>query len=255
MTKNRHSQTRREDRKPLSMFQANVGKIPPVHDCALALADAERYDVVLLQEPWTAHTKTSSMTKTHPAYDTFTPVEFYRQNDDSDALNTLLLWPVPDRCLIAGDFNARHHTWQTSQATNRGQEIADWASRNDLYILNSLGIPIIPHGHTIGLAFTNIPLAEASVDHLATSSDHFTLNLALPDTSPTPMQPGQIHVTTNDELKRCVEIVELGDIEIPLADSTPAELDELASALGNLLTSAAKAASRPTRKGTRSSPW
>lgn len=69
------------------------------------------------------------------------------------------------------------------------------------------------------------------------------------------MQPGQIHVTTNDELKRCVEIVELGDIEIPLADSTPAELDELASALGNLLTSAAKAASRPTRKGTRSSPW
>lgn len=63
------------------MFQANVGKIPPVHDCALALADAERYDVVLLQEPWTAHTKTSSMTKTHPAYDTFTPVEVWNSND------------------------------------------------------------------------------------------------------------------------------------------------------------------------------
>ncbi|EXK23270.1 hypothetical protein FOMG_19951 [Fusarium oxysporum f. sp. melonis 26406] len=41
----------------------------------------------------------------------------------------------------------------------------------------------------------------------------------LPDTRPAPVQPGRVHVTTNDELKRCVEIVELGDIEIPLADS------------------------------------
>ncbi|KAL6405728.1 hypothetical protein AUP68_10866 [Ilyonectria robusta] len=37
--------------------------------------------------------------------------------------------------------------------------------------------------------------------------------------------------------------------------STPSELDELASALMNLLTPAAKAASRPTRKGVRTAPW
>jgi exonuclease III len=183
MTRNRYSQTRKNDRKPLRIFQANVGKIPPAHDCALALADSERYDIVLLQEPWTARTDARSLTKTHPAYDAFTPVEvwnsndtrprvmtyvrrdprlladqirpfqtrdvlwltvngmtvvkFYRQNDERDALNILLRWAVPERCLVAGDFNARHHSWQIGHATNRGRDIADWASDNDLNLLNT----------------------------------------------------------------------------------------------------------------------
>ncbi|KAL9563791.1 hypothetical protein ACKAV7_012033 [Fusarium commune] len=297
-----YSQTRKDNKKPLRIFQANVGKIPPAHDCALALADSERYDIVLLQEPWTAYTDTRSLTKTHPAYDTFTPVEtwdgndtrprvmtyvrrdlrlladqirpfqtrdilwliingmtivnFYRQNDESDALNILIRWPVPERCLIAGDFNARHHTWQTGQATNRGQEIADWASENDLDLLNTLDILTNPHGNMIDLAFTNMPLAEATVeDHLATSSDYFTLSLTLPDAGLALMQPGRVRVITDDELKRFAEIVELGAAGLPTADLTPSELDELASALVNLLTSAAKAAGRPTRKGARTAPW
>jgi hypothetical protein len=302
MTGNRYSQTRKNDRKPLRIFQANVGKIPPAHDCALALADSEQYDVVLLQEPWTAHTETRTLTKTHPAYDTFTPVDmwnsndtrprvmtyvrrdprlladqirpfqtrdilwltindltivnFYRQNDERDALDTLFQWSVPERCLVAGDFNARHRSWQTGQTTNRGQEIAGWVSENDLSLLNTLDIPTNPYGNTIDLAFTNLPLAEAIVeDHLATSSDHFTLSLTFPDVRSTPVQPGKIRVTTEDELKRFVEIVELGATGIPLTDSTPEELDELASSLVSLLTSAAKASGRPARKGGRPAPW
>ncbi|KAL9563921.1 hypothetical protein ACKAV7_011956 [Fusarium commune] len=261
--------------------RANIGKIPLAYDCALALADSERYDIILLQEPWTAYTDTCSLTKTHPTYDTFTPVEtwdgndtrprvmtyvrrdprllanqirpfqtrdilwltingitivnFYHQNNESDAMNILIRWPVPERCLIAGDY---------------------WASENDLDLLNTPDIPTNPHGNTINLAFTNMPLAEATVeDHLATSSDHFTLSLTLPDAGLAPMQPGRVRVTTDDELKRFAEIVELGAAGLPTADSTPSELDELASALVNLLTSAAKAAGRPTRKGARTAPW
>ncbi|RBA18389.1 hypothetical protein FPRO05_10684 [Fusarium proliferatum] len=139
---------------------------------------------------------------------------------------------------------------------DRGQVIADWASENDLDLLNTPDIPTNPHGNTIDLAFTNMPLAEATVeDHLATSSDHFTLSLTVPDIKPTPSQPGKIRVTTEDELKRFVEIVELGATDIPLADSTSAELDNLATSLVNLLTSAAKAAGRPSRKGGRPAPW
>ncbi|RKK61792.1 hypothetical protein BFJ69_g17090 [Fusarium oxysporum] len=161
-----------------------------------------------------------------------TVVNFYRQNDEKDALNTLLRWPVPERCLVAGDFNARHRSWQTGQATNRGQEIAGWASDNDLDLLNTLDVPTNPYGNTIDLAFTNMPLAKATVeDHLATSSDHFTLSLTLPYVRPAPLQPGKVRVTTEDELKRFVEIVEFGATEVPQADSTPAELDELAFAL------------------------
>ncbi|KAF4415324.1 reverse transcriptase [Fusarium acutatum] len=56
-----------------------------------------------------------------------------------------------------------------------------------------------------------MPLAKATVkDHLATSSDHFTLSLTLPNAGSTPMQPCRIRVTTDDELKRFAEIVELG---------------------------------------------
>ncbi|KAH7464077.1 hypothetical protein FOMA001_g17794 [Fusarium oxysporum f. sp. matthiolae] len=284
------------------VFQANVGKIPPVHDCALALADSERYDIVLLQEPWTTTANSRCLTKTHPAYDTYSPVEawnsnstrprvmtyvrrdsklsadqnrpyqsrdilwltvndtivvnFYRQNDERDALDTLLQWPIPDRCLVAGDFNARHHTWQTGPTTNRGHEIASWASENGLGLLNTSDIPTNPHGNTIDLAFANVPLAEANVeDHLATSSDHFTLSLTLPNVEPAPTQPGKIRVTTDDELKRFVEIVELGSTAIPVAASSPLELDELASTLVRLLQSAAKAAGRPARKGARNAPW
>ncbi|KAH7147303.1 hypothetical protein DER46DRAFT_703957 [Fusarium sp. MPI-SDFR-AT-0072] len=77
-----------------------------------------------------------------------------------------------------------------------------------------------------------MPLAEATVkDHLATSSDHFTLSLTFPEFRPAQMQPGKIRVTTEEELKRFIEIIELGATENPLTNSTPAELDELASSL------------------------
>ncbi|KAG4269123.1 hypothetical protein FPRO04_12246 [Fusarium proliferatum] len=137
-----------------------------------------------------------------------TVVNFYRQNDENDALSTLLGWSITERCLVAGDFNARHRSWQSGQTTDRGQEITGWASENDLDLLNTPDIPTNPHGNTIGLAFTNSPLAEATVeDHLATSSGHFTLSLTLPNINPAPIQPGRIRVTTEDELKRFVQIV------------------------------------------------
>ncbi|KAF6519543.1 hypothetical protein HZS61_007814 [Fusarium oxysporum f. sp. conglutinans] len=152
MGTSRHPRARRCEKKTLRVFQANAGKVPPVHDCALALADSERYDIVLLQEPGTTTANSRCLTKTYPAYDTYSPVEawnsnstrprvmtyvrrdsklsadqnrpyqsrdilwltvndttivnFYRQNDERDALDTLLQWPIPDRCLVAGDFNA-----------------------------------------------------------------------------------------------------------------------------------------------------
>ncbi|KAG5750339.1 hypothetical protein H9Q70_007000 [Fusarium xylarioides] len=184
-----------------------------------------------------------------------TLVNFYRQNDERDALDTLLQWLTPDRCLVAGDFNARYHTWQTGLTTNRGHEIASWASENGLGLLNTSDIPTNLHGNTIDLAFSNVPLAEANVkDHLATSSDHFTLSLTLLNVEPALTHLGKIRVTTDDELKRFVEIVKLGSTAIPVAASSPLELDKLASTLVSLLQSAAKAAGRPARKGARNAP-
>jgi ribonuclease HI len=299
---NRRPWRTEREKKTLRVFQANVGKGGPSHDCALALADAEGYEIVLLQEPWTEMRNSRCLTKTHPAYDTFSPVDswdgtstrprvmtyvrrgpglladqkrpiptrdvlwltinnitlvnIYRQPDFDEALEILFRWPVPDMCVVAGDFNAKHYSWQTGRMEGRGEDVARWAAENSLSLLNAIDTPTNPHGNTIDLAFTNIPLATADVeDHLATSSDHFTISLTLPALCPAPLQPGKVRLTTEDELKRFVELVEAGAAAIPAATSTSDELDALAYSLVELLQSAVKAAGRVSRKGARSAPW
>ncbi|KAM4058241.1 endonuclease-reverse transcriptase domain-containing protein [Hirsutella rhossiliensis] len=276
--------------------------ISPAHDCALALADSERYDIVLLQEPWTEAKDGRCLTKTHPAYDTFSPVDswddnstrprvmtyvrrrpclmtdqrrpvatrdilwltinnitvvnFYRQPYYDEALDILLQWTTPGRCLVAGDFNAKHSSWQAGRLDGRGDDIAYWASENGLSLLNPADVLTNPHGNTIDLAFSNIPLSEAVVEeHLATSSDHFTLSVTLADLAPASVPLGKVRLTSDDELARFAEMVDSGAIAIPAAASSPQELDSLALALADLLQLAAKAAGRPVRKGARSAPW
>ncbi|XP_044720134.1 endonuclease-reverse transcriptase domain-containing protein [Hirsutella rhossiliensis] len=298
----RYPRVNQSDKKTLRVFQANVGKISPAHDCALALADSERYDIVLLQEPWTEAKDGRCLTKTHPAYDTFSPVDswddnstrprvmtyvrrrpclmtdqrrpvatrdilwltinnitvvnFYRQPYYDEALDILLQWTTPGRCLVAGDFNAKHSSWQAGRLDGRGDDIAYWASENGLSLLNPADVLTNPHGNTIDLAFSNIPLSEAVVEeHLATSSDHFTLSVTLADLAPASVPLGKVRLTSDDELARFAEMVDSGAIAIPAAASSPQELDSLALALADLLQLAAKAAGRPVRKGARSAPW
>ncbi|KJK85089.1 hypothetical protein H633G_11079 [Metarhizium anisopliae BRIP 53284] len=96
--------------------------------------------------------------------------------------DVLLRWPAPERTLVAGDFNAKHYSWQTGRLKGRGEDIATWAAENGLNLLNTADVPTNPHGNTIDSAFSNITLASAVVeDRLAMSSDHFTLSLILPD--------------------------------------------------------------------------
>ncbi|KAM4066695.1 reverse transcriptase (RNA-dependent DNA polymerase) [Hirsutella rhossiliensis] len=292
----------RSDRRILRIFQANVGKIPPAHDCALALADSEQYDIILLQEPWTGLKDGRCLTKTHQAYDTFSPVNdwdgrdtrprvmtyvrrsaglvadqkrpaatrdilwltvngitvvnFYRQPYHDGALEILLQWTVPDKCLVAGDFNAKHPSWQAGRREDRGEEIAFWAMDNRLGLLNPVDVPTNAHGNTVDLAFCNIPLADAVVeDHLATGSDHFTLSITLPGQVLAPLPIGKIHLNSDEELKRFIELVEAGAAFIPITTASPSELDSFASALVNLLGCAARAAGRPARKTTHGARW
>ena len=184
-----------------------------------------------------------------------TIVNFYRQPFLDEALDILLRWPCPPRCLVAGDFNAKHPTWQTGRLEDRGEDIASWASENRLALLNETDIPTNPHGNTIDLAFTNIGLAEATIeDHLATSSDHFTLSITLPEFQRVTARPGRVRVSSDEEVKRFVEAVEAAVTGVPVNTSTPGQLDALASDLVNVLQRAVNAAGRPIHKGTRGAP-
>ncbi|KAM4058872.1 acid phosphatase domain-containing protein [Hirsutella rhossiliensis] len=149
-----------------------------------------------------------------------TVVNFYRQPHYDEALEMLLQWTTPGS------------------------------------LLNPADVPTNPHGNTIDLAFSNIPLSEAVVEeHLATSSDHFTLSVTLADLAPASVPLGKVRLTSDDELARFAEMVDSGATAIPAAASSPQELDSLALALVELLQLAAKAAGRPVRKGARSAPW
>ncbi|OAQ74382.1 endonuclease/reverse transcriptase [Purpureocillium lilacinum] len=265
----RRPRQQHRDKRPFRVFQANVGKDGPSHDCALALADAERYEVIPLQEPWTQVRDSRCLTKTHPAYDTYSPVStwedidtrprvmtyirrgarlladqqrpalsrdilwlvvngvtlvnVYREPHVDTALEVLFARPMPSQCIIAGDFNARHHTWQVGPSRGHGGRIAEWAAQNDLALLNPINTPTNAHGNTIDLAFSNISLAEATVeDHLATSSDHFTLSISLPALRPAALPPGKILLASDEELKRFTELVISGATIIPQATTTAA---------------------------------
>ncbi|OAQ62538.1 endonuclease/reverse transcriptase [Purpureocillium lilacinum] len=161
-----------------------------------------------------------------------TIVNCYRQPDFDAALDILLAWSPPSRCLVAGDFNAKHYSWQTGRLDGRGDDIAHWAAENRLSLLSPTDVPTNPHGNTMDLAFSNIPFSEAVVeDHLATSSDHFTLSIALPEVGVAPILSGKVRVTAEDEVKRFVDLVQYGSADIPAPTATTHDLDALASAL------------------------
>ena len=288
--------------KSLRIFQANVGKSGPSHDCALALADIELFDIVLLQEPWTLLKDSRCLTKTHPAFDVFSPVDVWENNStrprvmtyvrrshklqvdqsrpaptrdllwikasgitvvnvyrdplDHCASQTLMDWPIPSQCVIAGDFNARHYTWQSGGSIGGGWAIAQWASNNNLQLLNTPNKPTNLHGNTIDLAFSNIPFAEATVeDHLATSSDHFTLSLDIPSFRQGPCASGKVRITTADELKRFSEIIASETARISPSTLDTRGLDDLAKSLVNLLQSATVRAGHRTQKRGHAAPW
>ncbi|CZR45033.1 uncharacterized protein FPRO_14799 [Fusarium proliferatum ET1] len=150
-----------------------------------------------------------------------TVVNFYRQNDERDALDTLLRWP-PGSCLVAGDFTEQRRR-------------ADYGPRprDCRYPTKPRTQSLLPTSH----------LLKATVeDH---SRRHFTLSLTLPNIKPAPLQPGKIRVTTEDELKRSVETVELEPQRPPQRFN--------ARGAGQLFTS--KAVGRPSRKGGCPAPW
>ncbi|KJZ68765.1 hypothetical protein HIM_11849 [Hirsutella minnesotensis 3608] len=127
---------------------------------------------------------------------------------------------------------------------------------NQLSLLNPVDVPTNARGNAVDLAFSNIPLADAVVEeYLATSSDHFTLSITLPELAPAPLPIGKIRLSSDEELKRFVELVEAGAAAVPVTTTSTSELDDLASALVNLLGCAARAAGRPARKTTHDALW
>ncbi len=65
----------RRVKKPLRLLQINVGRGGPSHDLALALAQEEHIDLLLVQEPYIFHERHRRITKRHPLYECFSPID------------------------------------------------------------------------------------------------------------------------------------------------------------------------------------
>lgn len=61
--------------KTLQVMQVNVGKGSASHDIALGFAHDHHFDIILIQEPWIHRDRLRRISKRHPAYRCFSPVE------------------------------------------------------------------------------------------------------------------------------------------------------------------------------------
>ena len=61
--------------KPLILLQINVGRGSIPHEIALSHAFSEEIDVLLVQEPYIYKNLSRRITKHHPVYDCFTPLD------------------------------------------------------------------------------------------------------------------------------------------------------------------------------------
>jgi hypothetical protein len=88
----------------------------------------------------------------------------------------------PSRCVIGGDMNARHESFEPgSVTTGGGSELARWAHIHAMDFIGQPGVPTHQAGHVIDLTFSNIPFADTTVrPDMHSGSDHATQVTTLP---------------------------------------------------------------------------
>ena len=144
-------------------------------------------------------------------------------------------WTPPDNCIVAGDMNAYHTTWQSGRrASQSGNRIFEWTQENDLHLLNEPDEPTTmakggKRSSTIDLAFSNIPEACATVEvHLTTGSLHYTIAIEIPDREPAQSTPGKVRVPTPEVIKAFGDHVGKAAGSLPKAAHTKTQIEKLA---------------------------
>jgi hypothetical protein len=88
----------------------------------------------------------------------------------------------PGRCVIGGDMNARHESFEPgSVTTGGGSELARRAHTHAMDFIGQPGVPTHQAGHVIDLTFSNVPFADTTVrPDMHSGSDHATQVTTLP---------------------------------------------------------------------------
>ncbi|XWX00640.1 hypothetical protein V2A60_008661 [Cordyceps javanica] len=132
----------------------------------------------------------------------------YNRPEVESTLGVLEDWTPPENCVVAGDMNTSHASWQSDRpASQDGNRIYEWTERHDLQLLNepdeaTTMAKRYTRGSTIDLAFSNIPEAIATVEiHLTTGSLHYTVGIEIPNQETAQVTRGKVRVTTREEIE------------------------------------------------------
>ncbi|ESZ89587.1 hypothetical protein SBOR_10028 [Sclerotinia borealis F-4128] len=257
--------------RDLTVCWANVGRIPEAHDTILQMAFEDKTDVLCVQEP---STFPLTKTKTHPGWTLYAPVDSWTgtspeqreaerprvltQPRTEQVLTYVIELQPPPGCLIGGDFNAIHETWQPGTENQRGgNELAAWADLAELEFIGERGAPTHTGGNVLDLTFSNIPFTETRVRHdLHNESDHHTLITTIPGRGIKPLNQHNICVPET-ELPRLAGLVANGVAYLPTNDTldTPGKIDDFADQITQVIKQAITAV-RTTDKGKgKAAPW
>ena len=203
-----------------NVLQVNVGRSWAAHEAALQLAFEQQCAAVLIQEPWTLPDRSRRLSKHHPAYAQFSPVEDWTSRPrtltytlkhpllsavqvplgppnrdllavslsttfspaillvnvysapfgsvDSfmgiDCLTQLTIPPLP--CLVAGDFNIRHPSWETTGPTTpRAVQFLEWSEEQNL------SLTLLPDTCTHGNSMIDLAWANSALQAMGVSSE------------------------------------------------------------------------------------
>ncbi|KAJ3495916.1 hypothetical protein NLG97_g3048 [Lecanicillium saksenae] len=192
-----------------------------------------------------------------------TILNMYNRPEVKNTLEVLEGWTPPENCVVAGDMNASHASWQSDRpASQDGNRIYEWTESHDLQLLNepdeatTMAKPNA-RSSTIDLAFSNIPEAMATVEvHLTTGSLHYTIGIEIPDQEPVQVTRGKVRVTTPDEIEAFGRHVGVAVGSLPSDINSEAEIDNMARQLQGILQNSARACGRVSGgRRARSYPW
>src|ERR1700712_862282 len=158
---------------------------------------------------------------------TYSILNVYRQPNTNAVLDYVIHLEPPPNCLIGGDFNVWHDTFEPGVETKgRGGELADWASAADMDFIGAPGEPTHRKGHVLDLTFSNAPNSITIIrGDMHCGSDHETQVTTLPSRGKIPVE--QVHYRVPDsDLDKFAGLMKQGLASFP-DPSTLTTADEL----------------------------
>ena len=164
----------------------------------------------------------------------------------------------PSKCVIGGDMNARHESFEPgSVTTGGGSELARWAHIHAMDFIGQPGVPTHQAGHVIDLTFSNVPFADTTVrPDMHSGSDHATQVTTLPARG-LAAEGLNKHKVLERHLERFTRLVGLNIIGIgdPAKARNQSQLQTTIQDLTQAIEEAIQTAGVKQGEQTQSAPW